>query len=43
MEGLKGNRGNIEKTINPLIFRSKPESQTKIKGLWFFAVSYWQS
>ena len=43
IERLKGNRGNRETRINPLIFKSKPESQTKIKGLWFFAVSYWQS
>jgi hypothetical protein len=33
IEGLKGNRGTQETTINPLIFKSKPESQTEIKGL----------
>jgi hypothetical protein len=33
IEGLKGNSGNRETTINPLIFKSKPESQTEIKGL----------
>jgi len=43
IEGLKGNNGNKETTINPLIFKSKPESQTRIKGLWFESASYWQS
>ena len=40
IEGFKGNSGNQGTTINLLIFKSKPESQTEIKGLWFFAVSY---
>ena len=32
--GLKGNSGNQGTTINPLIFKSKPESQTENKKLY---------